>query len=668
MRLPFFLLFCLYFSCAPAAARQKSPVKFGTVKVNDFKTDAYPVDTSFGAVVVADIGDTRIVGNDKGFFSWEFTHFKRVHILSKSAFDVSNVTVSLYSDGDAEEELENLKAYTYNLENGKVVETKLDARKGIFRDKISKNRVLKKFTFPDVKEGSIIEFQYTVKSDFLFNLQPWEFQGSYPRMWSEYSVRIPQFIGYVFLMQGYLAPHIRDKKDGSDYFTVSSSGGVGAASRTSFTSGVTTTRWVMKDVPVLKEESFTSSLDNHISKIEFQLAEYKEPLQYKNVMGSWTQLTQRLREASYFGGDLDKNNGWIGDMIDPIVKSGVDELSIARQIFEYVQKNFTCTSSYGLYANENIRTVGRSKRGTVGELNLLLTAMMRYAKINADPVILSTRSNGYTYSLYPLIDRFNYTIARVTIGDRSYFLDASKPQIGFGYLSPDCYNGHARVINEAATPLEFLADSLCEKKFTSVLIVNNDEKGIIGSVQKTPGYYESLSLRQKIRETGISGYTTELQKGYSAEFKIGEARVDSLEKLDMPVKLEYQFSISETDEDMIYFHPMITETWKENPFKAANRTYPVEMPYTFDEVYILRMDVPKGFEVEELPAQMRMMLNEDDDGLFEYLISNSNGVISMRVRLRVSRSYFMPDEYELLREFFARVVKKQEEQIVFKRK
>src|SRR5690606_20010231 len=227
------------------------------------------------------------------------------------------------------EELVKLKAYTYNLENGKVVETRLDSKKGVFKDKLDRKRVLRKFTFPDVKEGSIIEYEYTIKSDFLFNLQPWIFQGEYPRLWSEYNVSIPRFITYVTLMQGYLAPHIRDTKDGTGHYSLSTSRDAGASQHYNFTESVTTSRWVMKDVPVLKEESFTSSLDNHISKIEFQLSEFKDPLTYQNVMGTWPQLTKRLMDADYFGADLSKNNGWIGDMIDPIIKSGGSQLEIA---------------------------------------------------------------------------------------------------------------------------------------------------------------------------------------------------------------------------------------------------------------------------------------------------------------------------------------------------
>ncbi len=659
------ILLCLFVSTTQA--QDKVQVKFGSVKAEDFKK-VYSIDSSAGAVIIADVGNTRIIGNTKGWFSWEFVHFKRIHILNKSAFDVSNVTIPLYSNGDDEEELVKLKAYTYNLENGKVVETKLDSKKGVFKDKLDRNRVLRKFTFPDVKEGSIIEYEYTVKSDFLFNLQPWTFQGSYPRLWSEYNVRIPRFITYVTLMQGYLAPHIRESKDGTDYFSISASNGASASEHYKWTDGVTSFRWVMKDVPVLKEESFTSSLDNHISKIEFQLSEYKDPLTYRNVMGTWPQLTKRLMEAEYFGGDLSKNNGWIGDMIDPIIKSGGSQLEIAYKIYRYVQKNFTCTSRAGLYANDNIKNVGKTKKGTVGELNLLLTAMMRYANIQADPVILSTKSNGYTYSLYPLIDRFNYTISQIVIDNRVYYLDASNPQMGFGRLSPECYNGHARVVDPMATAINFTADSLLERKITSVLMINNDKGGIMGSMQKTPGYFESYNLRRKIKDAGLPGYMAELQKGFLSEVEIKEPRIDSMDLLDMPVKLEYQFAMPETEEDIMYFNPMMTEAWKENPFKAAKRYYPVEMPYTIDETYLLRMDVPKGFEVEEMPKQIRMKLNENDDGFFEYLISNSNGVISMRSRLRISRTYFLPEEYEMLREFFAMVVQKQGEQIVFKKK
>jgi hypothetical protein len=85
-----------------------------------------------------------------------------------------------------------LKAATYTLEDGKVVETKLDG-KSVFTDKISKHLVEEKFTFPALKEGAILEYSYMEISPFFFNLQPWEFQGQYPLSLERVSARNAEF-------------------------------------------------------------------------------------------------------------------------------------------------------------------------------------------------------------------------------------------------------------------------------------------------------------------------------------------------------------------------------------------------------------------------------------------------------------------------------------------
>src|ERR1043165_860944 len=106
----------------------------------------------------------------------------------------------------------------------------------------------------------------------------------------------------------------------------------------------------------------------------------------------------------------------------------------------------------------------------------------------------------------------------------------------------------------------------------------------------------------------------------------------------------------------------------ENPFKSAERVYPVEMPYGIDETYVFSLIMPDGYVLDELPKSMRLKLNEEGDGDFEYLVSESGGTISLRSRIRLKRAYYLPDEYETLREFFNLIVKKHNEQIVLKKK
>ena len=160
----------------------------------------------------------------------------------------------------------------------------------------------------------------------------------------------------------------------------------------------------------------------------------------------------------------------------------------------------------------------------------------------------------------------------------------------------------------------------------------------------------------------------DIQKAAGTELKITTDRIDSLEKLEEPVGMFFEFDMADWTDDIVYFNPMFGEGYKENPFKSAQRSYPVEMPYTSDEVFSLQFEVPNGYVVDELPKQSIVKFNEQEDAMFEYRISQSGNTISLRSRVRIKRAWFEPEEYETLREFFNLIVSKHNEQIVFKKK
>ena len=90
---------------------------------------------------------------------------------------------------------------TYNLVNGKIEKTKLNGD-GEFKDNVNKFWSIKKITMPNVKEGSIIEYKYTIKSPFFSNLQDWKFQQTIPVDYSEYKTIIPEYFSYNFYSRG----------------------------------------------------------------------------------------------------------------------------------------------------------------------------------------------------------------------------------------------------------------------------------------------------------------------------------------------------------------------------------------------------------------------------------------------------------------------------------
>jgi hypothetical protein len=658
-----FILFSLF--SIRIFGQGKVNVKYGKISPLDFVEKVYNIDSNANAVVIADIGKSEFVGDPKSGLTLQFHHFKRIHILNKSGYGIANVGMLFFVTGTVEENLLDLKAHTYNFENGSIVETKLD-RNSIYKDNLNKYFFVKKFTFPNVKEGSIIEYEYTIKSDFFDHLRPWEFQGEYPCLWSEYSVTIPQFYNYEILKQGYQPFTVEDKSDRRESYNIGRPSDVlyfGSAEV-----NVTDHHWIIKNVPALKMESFTSALTNYINKIEFQLESTDYPLVKKNVMGTWRQLSETLLQSEYFGLPLSRDNNWLNDIVTPLMTKATSDIEKAKLIFYYVRDNLTCTNHSGIELSETLKNILKNRRGSVSDINLLLTAMLKYAKLDANPVILSTRQNGYAYALYPVLAKFNYVVTQLTVEGQNYYLDASQPHLGFAKLLTDCYNGHARLINSVATPLDLNSDSLNEKKVTSIDITSDTKGNWIGTVEQRPGYYESFRLRDRIKDKEMSDVVAEIEKEYGMDARIEKIKVDSLENYDEPLRINYELTLIPEKGELIYINPMLCEAKKENPFKSAERYYPVEMPYASDESYVLSLKIPEEYLIEEMPKPTMIKLNEDNDGIFEYRISESAGTLYLFSRLRIKRADYSPEEYTMLREFFNLVVKKQNEQIVLKKK
>ncbi len=664
----FLLPFLLAIFFQTLSAQEKIPIKFGHVSAEDFNVTNFKVDTTEGAVVIADVGESYFEGNTKGWFTLVFKQQCRIKIINKNGFDLANVEIPLYFKDDDEERVEKIKAVTYNLENGEVVETKLDM-KSVFKDKYDKNHIVKKFTLPQVKEGSIIEYSYTINSDFLFNLHPWDFQGSYPRVWSEYVTQVPEFFEYVFLTQGYQPFFKKDYSSTRKDYYLTIDNAVSSPDHIRISGTETENRWVMKNVPSLKEEKFTSSLKNHIAKVEFQLSGYKFPNQVpKKILQDWVTVSDLLMKNDDFGAKVNKNNNWMDDDLKLIDNGITNDLVKAKKIYKYVKTNIKSTEKRGIYLTKPIKDAFTSKSGSVAEINLLLIAMLKHENLNASPVILSTVTHGYTNEIYPIMERFNYVVCKLNIDSVDYYLDASESQMGFGHLPLKCYNGHARIIDKLPLPIYFLPDTLAEIKSTNIMLFNDEKvKGKwMGNITSDLGYNESFEVRNKIANQGREAFDKKLSSSYTGDYSIDNIKVENLDSCEVKIKLKSDITINSPEgADLLYFNPMIKERYTENYFKSEERKYPVEMPYKMDETVSLYIDIPEGYVVDEFPKSTKVVLN-DSDGYFEYLVAVGESSINIRSRLKLERATFMQEEYEALRSFFDYVIKKHSEQIVFK--
>jgi hypothetical protein len=625
---------------------------YGRVSAGIFHPISHLIDSNVNVVVLEDVGKTELQGY---FFGWrvKFMRYRRLLIRNKKGFEAAKITLFFDEDENGARKLPSLRASTWNLEGGKVVQTKVDTADMFVQDGEER------FSFSNVREGSIVEYTYSVYSGSIYSLRPWDFQGEYPRLKSDYTVSFPAAFNYVFSTQGAFAiPRSVD------------------SSRQTFSIGLTsyqglkyTIHWSMNDVPAFEEEPYIFCRNSHVCGVRFQLSEYTnmQTLKRTRINDQWKVLNDKLFKNKAFGGVMNTSKHWERRELRMIVDDTAAGQAKARAVFAYVRDHFMKKDGDIFYGGRPLKEIFKSREGNVAEINLMLTAMLREEGLSADAVILSTRENGLINPYYPLTENFNYVVVRLRMDGKEYFLDASEPKMGFGRLPLECYNGYARAVSERPDSAVLNTDSVVETKFSSFFLADNEAgDGITGDYTGTQGYYRSEDIRNEIDKDGETSYFEGIRKAFPFDVRITDKHVDSLKEYDLPVTVRYTVDFSKGGEDHLYINPMMGESIKYDPFSAANRNFPIEMPSAQNEMYVFQMTIPKGYVVEELPKSVKVLLNETE-GSYEYRIASDGQNIQLRSVLILKRTHFDPEDYPTLRDFFAAVVKKQGEVIVFRK-
>jgi len=672
MKIRLCLLLCaaMFESSAQNAADEN---RFPTVTPSMLAVQHYPIDSGATAVVLAEYSETKVNSSNDAGFEIETRIRRRIHLLKKASFDRGTVVVDLYTNGEEQEKVSKLNAVTWVLEGGKVTETKLNTKSDVYTEKLNRNHIRKKFTLPGLKEGAIIEYEYTLTTGFLFNLRPWYFQGEVPCLWSEYRVGFPEFLNYVMLQQGTLPFTIADTELKPGTYNLSYMRDVYAGKtvdeRLMINCSIAHHRWVISDVPAFKEEAYTSSPDNYMNRIWFQLSGFQQPLVERTIQATWPEYTASLLNRLDFVNEMENTGEWWPEEMKQVLKGKVTETDIAKAIYGYVSTRFTFNSDENGRSNP-LKKVAAAKSGNLLELNLLLVAMLRYAGLQADPVMLSTREHGYSTEAFPVTGQFNYLVCRVKADEDDWLLDATHPYLGFGKLPYQCYNGQARVLNREATMIQLRPEQLNESDEITVDInfstAGNSHWNSV--VNHRYGFFASEVLREKIKKQGLESFRKELSVDEIAGEKVSDITAESLEQSGASLQVNYKTESEVVADSKIYLKPVLVPYFRQNPLKSAERKYPVEMPYKISQRYTVHIQIPEGYQVEEMPAPLSAGINGKKDAAFDYTVTAANGKLTIQYGLEITKTYFKPEEYKSLREFFSNIAAKLEEQIVFKKK
>lgn len=644
--------------------------ELGKVSVEELQEKSHPKDTAAVASILFKKGTVRFEYSQQN--GWEvFTVVKtRLKIYKKKGYEWANKEVLYYSGDNFKENVHFLNAVTFNLVDGKIEKSKLRGD-GEFNEKVNKYWSREKITMPNVKERSIVEYEYIIKSPRISELREWFFQTSIPVNYTQFITYIPEYFIYAPNQKGFVFPKVTTdgKKRVIDYYytgKIMPGTGQEIPKRTaqSFDFNEAQTTYLAENLPAIKEENFVNNIENYTSSVSHELSMTRFPnSNIEQYATDWESVAKKIYEDEDFGSELNKTNYFEDDLKDVIAGLTTTDEKVSA-IYNFVKNKVKWNEYYGYSCNDGVKKAYKDNSGNVAEINLMLTAMLRYANLTANPVLVSTRSNGI--AMFPNRTAFNYVIAAVETSQGIILLDASDKFSTPDILPLRALNWIGRLIRKDGTSQEV---DLMPKTVSNNIVMMNysvDNNGLVsGKLRKQQTDYNAMVFRDNVANVEEDAYLEKLENANS-KIEIKEYSRANEENLTLPVMETYSFSGSNLCERIggkMYVSPMLFFADRENPFKQEVRAYPVDYSFPFSEKYTINIQIPDGYKVEQIPAPTVITM-ADNLGSFRYMTTSSQNSIQLSIVHQINSAIISAEYYSMLKEYYQGMVAKENEKII----
>ena len=681
LRILFF--FCLLISTQYSFAQKKElKIKFGKISDAEMAMKSYPLDPAAPAVVLFEKGDIQHrFDNAKGQFIEEYEVHVRIKIFNKSAYGLADVRIFHFKS----DKISGLQAIAYNLENDKLVETKLE-KGNIFDEKLTKNRNLTKFTIPGVKEGSVIEYKYSITYDGGY-LPDWTFQRlSVPTIWSEFIAEIPAYVEYSKSATGAVPFTLSEEENNirstQVTWTDRSEGRVTTTTSNSekLLYNCKNLHYIQENIPALKPEPYMAAPQDYLSQINFDVkAVYNSRVVpeadgyhivnagFKNYNNSWSGFGKEMLEDVY--DDVLKDTRNTADLAKTAVNGKTTELEKISAMYEYLGLNFSKNGYDYIWLTSTVGDLVKFKKGSATELNLLYINLLNKNGLRAYPLMISTRSNGRVHPFRVSPDELDRVITAIEMEDKSVLLiDAAAYPNPVGLLDAEDINFEGLLLKSAESidwiPIQ---NKISTRSFIIADVQVKSEGGISSTVNSTESGYGAAKIRQFIRQNGQKEVVNTTFKDWAAQGTFSEVQIEQVDawnepNLKMGLKLESP-EFATISGNKIYLNPTLGLGVHENPFKNPERAFNIDLGIPHDETYSISWHIPAGYKVEALPKSTKLALLENAIS-FEYLVESGPELVKISIRSKMRKPYIVKDEYTSLRQFYSDIVAKMEEQVV----
>lgn len=383
-------------------------------------------------------------------------------------------------------------------------------------------------------------------------------------------------------------------------------------------------------------------------------------------MGTWEKLVKNLQESESFGKAITGSN-FLKKQVETLLTGVTDPHQKVTILHEYVKNTLEWDGTKD-YLADNLKDIFESKKGTSGDINIALASMLEKAGFRVDMVLLSTRDHGFIRQQYPMSRQLNYVVCRVFVKDDPIFLDATEKYLPVNVLPERCLNGEGLLASRFNFGWIALTSKVKSKSTISATLAVEEDMNLRGTVSYIRNGYDAQAARERYQNMGKEEYLKDFFSGKTWE--VESSVVENIDSLQKDVKETHLVSITDqisTAGDVAYINPFTATQLQENPFRKESREYPVDFGSPQEKIYLCKLNLPKGYSVEELPKSKVLAL-PNNTGKYQYSVSQVGDMISVISSFQINKVLFPQEEYPVLREFYNQVIAKQAEQIVIRKK
>lgn len=625
-------------------------VEFGQLTEFEKKFSTYEGDPEASAVVLYEKGNFFYAAHKDRLYLLKKYHVK-IKILKESGFSHGEIAIPLLVTSEAHEDVADIRAITHN--NGR--KSKL-SKEQIFPSNTQAGVLELKFAFPEVRVGSILEYQYTLLSPFFSNLEGWQFQSTIPKVYSEFNANIPYNLKYNRSLIGDLEFCYSDASFEECFLKLGNS----------YVFLCENLTYAMENIPAFKlDEAYMLGASNYLSRVDFELSKIIEHLKDQEYTTSWEQVDRQFRKDKDVGKQL-RYKGFFGRQIPDDLLQGSDELTIAKNIYYFVRDHYTWNEGFGIYGQARVKEAFDKKEGNVAEINMSLINLLNAAGLKADLMLASTRDMGLPKKTYPTMSDFNYVLAKVHANGKDYILDATGKHNPFGILPYRALNHYGRVMDFSALSYWYPIKPYDNNDFhvRGVLKVDPAAQMARGTMETTRTGYGAAEYHLQKSALSEDDYMNVLFRRLAPETEVQDYEDRTNPADDTVVQERFQIETAgKVRGSRIYVNPFLVRFFEKDPFPAKSRKYPIDFGFPQDFKYQMLIEIPEGYKVSSIPEDQVTRLG-DNLAQLKFFSASNDRQVTVNFELNIAKPFFEAGDYELLQELFRQGMAAQNNSVV----